>query len=276
LSPVSRLRRPKLGQHFLADPRYRRRIAEAIPLSADDLVIEIGPGKGAMTGLLAERARRVVAVEVDAALVERLKQNVLGDPRIEVLRADILATDLGEICRRYDAEKCFVFGNLPYYITSPILHHLFNSRGAIRALALVVQREVAERISAPPGTRAYSYLSVLAQLWSRPRVLLQIPRGAFSPAPKVQSALVEFRVASAFPSWSSNEHERFLRFVKACFAQKRKSLLNNLGGIYSRSRVEQALAEPSERVPRSRPSTLRAEQLTLQEFAALFEHLDKG
>src|SRR5690348_6540849 len=107
-------RRPKLGQHFLADPRYRRRIAEAIALSADDLVIEIGPGRGAMTGLLAERARHVVAVELDAALAERLKSRMEGDPRIEVLQGDILSTDLGEICRRCGAEKCYVFGNLPY------------------------------------------------------------------------------------------------------------------------------------------------------------------
>ena len=135
-------RRPKLGQHFLADPRYRRRIAEAISIGADDLVIEIGPGRGAMTGLLAERARRVVAVEIDRALAEQLKSRMDGDPRIEVLQGDILTTDLEEICRRYRTEKCYVFGNLPYYITSPILHRLFDSRDAIRAMARPLYAEV--------------------------------------------------------------------------------------------------------------------------------------
>ena len=266
-------RRPKLGQHFLADPRYRRRIAEAISVGADDLVIEIGPGRGAMTGLLAERARRVVAVELDAALAVELKSRIEGDARIEVLQGDILTTDLEEICRRYRTEKCYVFGNLPYYITSPILHRLFDSRAAIRAMALVVQREVAERITGAPGTRAYGYLSVLTALSSRPQALLQVPRGAFAPPPKVQSTLVEFLVTSRFPEWDCHTRERFLEFVKACFAQKRKSLLNNLGGTYPRGRVEQALAEATERLPRSLPSRLRAEQLRLEEFAALFDRL---
>ena len=106
MSPTDR--RPKLGQHFLADPRYRRRIAEAISVGADDLVIEIGPGWGAMTGLLAERARHVVAVEIDRALAEQLKSRMEGDPRIEVLQGDILSTDLEAICRRYSAEQCYV------------------------------------------------------------------------------------------------------------------------------------------------------------------------
>ena len=266
-------RRPKLGQHCLADPRYRRRIAEAISVGADDLVIEIGPGRGAMTGLLAERARRVVAVELDAALAVELKSRMEGDPRIEVLQGDILSTDLEEICRRYTTDKCYVFGNLPYYITSPILHHLFNSRTVIRAMGLVVQREVAERITGAPGTRDYGYLSVLTALSSRPQALLQIPRGAFAPPPKVRSTLVEFLVTSRFPEWDCHTRERFLEFVKACFAQKRKSLLNNLGGIYPRGRVEQALAEAAEKRPRPLPSRLRAEQLTLEEFIALFNRL---
>src|SRR5439155_21660470 len=154
-----------------------------------------------------------------------------------------------------------------------ILTRLFNSRTAVRAMALVVQREVAERPTGAPGTRAYGYLSVLTALSSRPQALLQVPPGAFAPPPKVQSTLVDFLVASRFPEWDCHTRERFLEFVKACFAQKRKSLLNNLGGIYRRRRVEQALAEATERLLRSLPSRLRAEQLTLEGCAALFDRL---
>ena len=273
---MSRPRKPKLGQHFLTDTRYGRRIAEAIPLSTDDLVVEIGPGRGALTKLLAERAHRVVAVELDPALAEQLERSVRDDPRIEVLQADILSTDLEEICGRNRVEKCFVFGNLPYYITSPILRHLFDFRAAIRAMALVVEREVAERITASPGSRAYGYLSVLTQLYSQPRTLITIPAGAFSPPPKVQSALVSFDMTPRFPDWSRQESERFLDFAKGCFASKRKTLVNNLSRTYPREQIEQGLAEDTRARPRSSPSRLRAEQLALEELAALFRRLAVG
>ncbi len=136
-------RRPKLGQHFLADVRYRSRIVQALGLRPDDLVIEIGPGHGAITPLVAAQARQVAAVELDPALAAELQQKFQQEPRVEVINADILATDLAAICRRFQARECFVFGNLPYYITSPILHHLLEFAGSIRAMGLLVQREVA-------------------------------------------------------------------------------------------------------------------------------------
>ena len=276
-------RRPKLGQHFLTDPRYRRRIVQALDIRPHDLVIEIGPGHGAMTELLAERAQQVAAIELDADLARNLKEKLQGRPRIEIIRADILSTDLAAICRRHRAEKCFVFGNLPYYITSPILHHLFTFWTWIRAMGLLVQREVAERITAAPGSRAYGYLSVLSQFYSEPRVVLGVPPGAFSPAPKVHSALVEFRMKSpdkieeGFPTapgqaglteiLHAQDEGKFLDFVKRCFAQKRKNLLNNLAAAYSRQRVEQELARLA------LPSSIRAEQMTLEQLAALFRRL---
>jgi 16S rRNA (adenine1518-N6/adenine1519-N6)-dimethyltransferase len=274
---VSPARRPKLGQHFLASASYRRRIAEVLDLRPDDLVIEIGAGRGAMTELLAERARRVVAIELDAVLAANLREKLKATPQIEVLQSDILTTDLAALCRAHQAEKCFVFGNLPYYITSPILHRLFAFWTCIRAMGLLVQREVAERLTAIPGTRAYSYLSVVTQLYSEPRIVLSVPPGAFVPAPKVQSALVSLRMRSQLPeslrdatppSEPSTEQEtRFLGFVKRCFAQKRKNLLNNLAGTHSRERIEQALAGLD------LPSTARAEQLTLEQFAGLFHNV---
>jgi 16S rRNA (adenine1518-N6/adenine1519-N6)-dimethyltransferase len=260
-------RRRKLGQHFLTDTRYRRRILERLRLRPDDLAVEIGAGRGAMTGLLAERCGRVVAIEVDPALAQQLQQAFQAEPRVEILQADILATDLSAVCRRHRSKWCFVFGNLPYYITSPIVHHLFAYRAWIRAMSLLVQREVAERLTAAPGTRAYGFLSVLAQAHSRPRVALGVPPGAFSPPPQVHSALVDFQMSPKFPEWSEKELTNFLDFAKRCFAQKRKMLVNNLAGIYLRARLESELAALA------LPPSVRAEQLTVEQLAGLFRRL---
>jgi 16S rRNA (adenine1518-N6/adenine1519-N6)-dimethyltransferase len=263
---VPKSRRPKFGQHFLTDLRYRRRIVAALDLHSSDVVVEIGAGGGAMTELLAERARQVVAIELDPALAENLSQK-LASEQISILQGDILSTDLAALCRRERTEKCFVFGNLPYYITSPIIHRLFDFRIYIRGMALLVQREVAARLTAVPGTRAYGYLSVLAQLYSRPRTLFSVPPGAFLPPPKVYSALVDFQMGPKFPHWSSKDQQDYLKFVKRCFAQKRKNLLNNLAGIYTRARVERELTALS------LPSTARAEQLTVEQLASLHRRL---
>ncbi len=268
---MSRLRRPKLGQHFLVDAGYRQRIAAALDLRPEDLVVEIGPGRGAMTQLLAERARRVVTIELDRALAEQLQHRLTAGSRIEVVQADILTVDLAGLCRRHGTERCFVFGNLPYYITSPIIHRLFTFRDCIRAVALLAQREVAERLGAAPGTRDYGYLSVLTQLFWYPRIVLRVPPGAFSPPPKVQSALVEFRMREASggePLLPRGEVGRFLQFVKQCFEQKRKNILNNLGGLYSRARVELELNRLS------LAHSVRAEQLTLEELVRLYRGIE--
>src|SRR3974390_1427904 len=135
-------------------------------LRPEDLVVEIGPGRGAITELLAERARHVVAVELDTVLAEQLRKKLGTGLPIEVLQADILTLDLADLCRRHGTERCFVFGNLPYYITSPIIHRLFLFHDRIRAMALLVQHEVAERLVAGPGARAYGYLTVLTQFFS--------------------------------------------------------------------------------------------------------------
>jgi 16S rRNA (adenine1518-N6/adenine1519-N6)-dimethyltransferase len=262
-------RRPKLGQHFLASEGYRRRIATALPLRADDLIIEVGPGRGAMTGILAERAGHLVAIELDARLAAELKEKYKGKKRIEIVERDILATDIAAICRERRAENCFVFGNLPYYITSPIIHHLVDAAGVIHGMALLVQREVAERITARPGSRDYGYLSVLVQLQSNPRITMRVPPGAFSPPPKVHSALVEFVMSPKFPKWKAPERAGFLEFVQLCFAKKRKNLMNNLGQTFGKERVRAAL--DAMRLSAS----ARAEELTIEQFAALREELKK-
>jgi 16S rRNA (adenine1518-N6/adenine1519-N6)-dimethyltransferase len=253
--------RPSLGQHFLASAGYRRRIVQALPLRADDLVVEIGPGRGAMTGLLAERAARVVAIEVDRGLAESLGETLKGKTGVEIVHADILATDLAAICGRHGRDQCFVFGNLPYYITSPIIHHVFQYASSIRAMAFLVQREVAERITARPGSRFYGYLSVLVSLHAEPRVVLRVPPGAFSPPPKVQSVLVSFSMRRKFREWSPDQGARLLEFVKLCFGHKRKNLLNNLASTYGRDSVAEALSALGVSL------TSRAEELGIEQFA---------
>jgi 16S rRNA (adenine1518-N6/adenine1519-N6)-dimethyltransferase len=261
---------PKLGQHFLHDPRYRARILEALPLEAGDLVFEIGPGRGAMTALLAERVRKVIAIEIDRALAQGLQEDFREESRVEIILADVLHVDFAALCRQEGIAQGFVFGNLPYYITSPILHHLFAQRDSIRAMGLLMQREVAARLTAVPETRDYGYLTIATQIYSQPQIALAVPPGAFSPAPKVQSALVTFRMKAKFDRWPQATCEKFLEFVKRCFAQKRKNLLNNLGGIYPRSRIMQAFEEVD------KPASLRAEQLSLEELAGVFERLTRA
>ncbi len=223
-----------------------------------------------MTGLLAERFQKVVAIEIDSALARKLQEAYAEVPRVAILQADVLTVDFAEMCRQQGVAECSVIGNLPYYITSPILHRLFAYRDCIRAMGLLVQREVAERVTAEPGTRDYGYLTVLAQLYSQPRVVLAVPPGAFSPPPKVHSALVTFQMRPRFPKWTGAQCEEFLEFVKRCFAQKRKTLLNNLALAFSRPQVAQALAGVG------KAQNLRAEQLSVEELAAVFEHLARG
>jgi 16S rRNA (adenine1518-N6/adenine1519-N6)-dimethyltransferase len=260
-------RRPKLGQHFLHDQRFRTRILEALPLEAGEVVFEIGPGRGAMTGLLAGRARKVIAIEIDGVLAQRLQGDFSKESRVEIILADVLRVDFSALCRQEGIAQGFVFGNLPYYITSPILHHLYAQRDSIRAMGLLMQREVAERLTAQPRSHDYGYLSVATQFYSQPLIALPVPPGAFSPAPKVQSALVTFRMKAKFDRWPKATGDEFLEFVKRCFAQKRKNLLNNLAGIYPRARIVQALEEAG------KSANVRAEQLSLEDLTAVFETL---
>jgi 16S rRNA (adenine1518-N6/adenine1519-N6)-dimethyltransferase len=260
-------RRPKLGQHFLQDTHYRKMILDQLRLPADALVIEIGPGRGALTRQLAERVRKVVAIEVDSSLAHRLQEEYSGMAHVIIPQADVLTVDFAEVCREQGASECWVVGNLPYYITSPILQHLFAYRKRIRVMGLLVQQEVAERLTAEPGTRDYGYLTVLAQLYSQPRIVLSVPPGAFSPPPKVHSALVTFPMKPRFPDWTEEDNAKFLEFAKRCFARKRKTLLNNLSESFPRQQVAQALAGVAKN-----PS-VRAEQLSLEELAGVFDGL---
>lgn len=256
----------RLGQHFLGDAAWRARILRALGVRPEDVWLEIGAGHGEMTRGLAKNARRVVAVEVDAPLVQAL-ESLRGEfPHLEVAAGDVLALDLARIIGK---ERFRVYGNLPYYITSPILHWLFEYAGQIESIHIVIQVEVAARLVARPGRRDYGYLSVLTQFYSRPEIVFRIPPGAFRPPPKVASALVAMQLPGERTRLDIRDEAGFLRFVQRCFAQKRKTLANNLRAFASAEAVAAALAR------RGLKPTVRAEEIALEEFASLFAQISK-
>ncbi|HEV2297196.1 MAG TPA: 16S rRNA (adenine(1518)-N(6)/adenine(1519)-N(6))-dimethyltransferase RsmA [Candidatus Acidoferrales bacterium] len=257
--------RQKLGQHFLANPSWRARIAQSLPVALDSTWLEIGAGHGEMTELLARIAHRVIAIETDAALVRRLRERAAAWPNVEIVHADVLSLDLGALI----SERFCAYGNLPYYITSPIIHHLFHSSERIESIHIVVQLEVAARISAHPGRRDYGYLSTLCQYYARPEIVLRIPPGAFRPPPRVSSALVKMSVPGERATLGVEEDASFLKFLQKSFAQKRKTLRNNLRVVYREEQVESAL------FANKLKSNVRAEELSLPQFAGLFELLNK-
>ena len=245
----------RLGQHFLSRKSILDRIAKTACGESTPTVVEIGPGKGALTESLLDRADRVIAIEVDAYLVHYLRQKFrepVEQGRLVLIEGDILKTDLSQWGR------VPIVGNLPYYITSPILERVFSSEGTWERAVFLMQAEVAARLAAEPGGRDRGYLSVLTQLHSTPEVLFEVPRVAFRPPPKVDSAVVLLTPrASPVPDTGA-----FLRFASACFRMKRKTLRNNLAPAYGRERVD-TLEEAG----------LRAEQLSVEQLVALYRKL---
>jgi 16S rRNA (adenine1518-N6/adenine1519-N6)-dimethyltransferase len=224
--------------------------------------IEIGAGHGEMTELLAQHARRVVAIEIDARLLPRLHQVAARLGNVSVVAGDVLALDLTELAA---GERFRIYGNLPYYITSPIVHRLLEHSDRLDAAFLVMQMEVAERLAAEPGHREYAYLSAIVQFYARVEVMLRIPPGAFRPPPKVASALVALRTPGEGPALGITNERGFGEFLKRCFAQKRKMLRNNLRALVDGQSVEEIFREAG-----IGPNA-RAEELTLAQFARLFE-----
>jgi 16S rRNA (adenine1518-N6/adenine1519-N6)-dimethyltransferase len=263
--------RQRMGQHFLGDPGWRKRILETLPRAPDDVWVEIGAGHGEMTQLLAGRGRRVIAIEADAHLAEGLRASQRAHisegadewRRVEVVAGDVLKLDLEKLA----GESFRVYGNLPYYITSPILHHLFDDADQIASIHVVMQFEVAARIVARPGRRTYGYLSCICQFYTHPEIVLRIPPGAFRPPPRVTSALVRMTLPGERTSLGVEDEKRFLEFVGVCFGQKRKTLRNNLRPLASAEHIAEAIVACGLR------SDARAEQLSLSQFAALFAAL---
>jgi 16S rRNA (adenine1518-N6/adenine1519-N6)-dimethyltransferase len=271
--------RQRLGQHFLADAGWREEIARAIRVSEQSITpiprraasdfcwIEIGAGHGEMTEQLASTGAPIYAIELDPHLSTTLKRMAKRFPNLEIISADILEADIAKMA---SGRRVRIYGNLPYYITSPILHHLFASAEIIDEIHVVIQHEVAQRLVAQPGTRDYGYLSVLTQYYSRPEPVLEIPPGAFRPPPEVSSALVTLRFPGERAKLANLDELKFLDFVKLCFSQKRKTLVNNMKSRLKPELVREALAKLNLRVD------ARAEQLSVADLASLFQALPRA
>jgi 16S rRNA (adenine1518-N6/adenine1519-N6)-dimethyltransferase len=242
----------KLGQHFLFKGSILERIARAVCPEREPLVVEIGPGRGALTAKLLERADRVIAIEVDRFLVAHLREKYASEPRLEVIEGDVLAVDLG----RFGAVP--ISGNLPYYITSPILAK--TARLAAPRAVFLIQNEVADRLAAQPGSRDYGFLTVSTRVFADVRKLFEVKPSAFHPPPKVDSAVIELTPTQT--RWVGPDVDDFVRFLGACFHQKRKTIRNNLAGIYG-SEVVSAWPEAG----------LRAEQIPLKTFESMFRRV---
>ena len=260
--------KPKLGQNFLVDSEAIQRIAASIGDLTGRTVVEIGPGRGAITAALATRAARILAVELDPLLAAGLRVEFLLDAtaRVTVIEQDALRFDFAAASAAA-GERLLVVGNLPYGITSQILLKLATSHAALDRAVLMVQREVADRVTAQPGSRDYGLLSVTVQLYGPAQSLFTLPPGAFSPPPDVYSTVFRWRFAPRFDELGVEEAS-FLRFVRTAFAQKRKTLANNLraAGLPPAS-VAAALAEAAI------DPMARAESLPIESFAALWRSL---
>lgn len=261
--------RPKkhLGQNFLYDPSILRRIVEAAEISSDDTVVEIGPGHGRLTALLAGKARKVIAIELDRELYEKLREDTTEYENIELVSGNAL---------RYayeDLPEFKVVANIPYYITTPIIFRLIESRKNLKSMTLTIQKEVANRIAARPDTKDYGVLSIMVQYYAVPELKFIIPKGAFRPVPKVDSAVIHLKIRKS-PPVSIKDEKFFFRVVKTAFTQRRKTLANALKSIMlphvpplSKGGIKEILVHAGID-PQRRPGTL-----SIEEFARLADVL---
>jgi len=271
--------KPKLGQHFLASEPAARRIVEALGDLSQATVLEIGPGRGALTDLLAPSTRRLIAVELDRVLSAQLRMRFNLRPNVEIIEGNILTIEFDTVFGakpgslrgglNFVPEPARVVGNLPYYITSDILLRLFEYNRYFSTIVVMVQKEVADRLAASAGSRDYGLLSATAQLYGRVEKLFTLPPAAFVPPPKVHSSVVRITISPQLERLRVPEAE-FLAFLKLCFAQKRKTLWNNLKTRYHEARLRAALEKTGVR------PAIRAEALPLDRTAALFRALRDG
>ncbi len=252
--------RPKksLGQNFLKDPHYLNKIVDTAQIGPDDQVLEIGPGLGHLTRLLAERAGKVLALELDERLIPRLHQEFSASQHVEVRTGDALVFPYAALPGTWK-----VVANLPYYISTAITQKLLAHHNKFSSLTLMLQKEVADRIASPPGCKEYGFLSVLVQLYTEPRIVFMVPAGAFTPRPEVDSAVINLMIREQI-AVSGQGEDFFLRVVKAAFSQRRKTLRNALKKLdVPGGKMDAVLRETGIDLGR------RAETLTVEEFVRL-------
>ena len=275
-SAGSAKRKPKLGQNFLIDVSAARKIVEALGDVSNRIVIEIGPGRGVLTDVLIPRAKRVIGIELDRVLAAQLRMKYATRPNLEILESDFVTAEFASMVGRRPGplhdlrptqpETVDVIGNLPYYITSDIVLRILELHRHIERAVIMVQREVADRIAAEPGSRDYGLLSATAQLFARVDKLFTLPPGAFSPPPQVHSGVIRLTIAPRMEELQVEE-QIFIAFLKVAFAQKRKTLANNLRSQYDVAAIRSALKTAGVR------PDVRAEALSLEKTAAVFRAL---
>ncbi|MBU1615549.1 16S rRNA (adenine(1518)-N(6)/adenine(1519)-N(6))-dimethyltransferase RsmA [bacterium] len=254
--------RKGLGQNLLIDDDVLEKIVEAASLTKDDIVLEIGPGLGVLTKRLASLASKVIAVEIDSALVGLLGRELRDCKNVEIIEADILKTDLSKLLPP-SSPKLKVVANLPYYITTPVIIHLLEKRDLIESMIIMIQKEVGERIIASPGGKDYGSLSILVQYYAIPELITPVASSSFIPRPKVDSSVIKLKVADA-PRVKVDDEKLFFRVVRGAFGKRRKMLPNALSGAgFDKEKVVDLLNRMG-----LNPKQ-RGETLSIQEFAAL-------
>lgn len=261
-----------LGQNFLINPTVCPRMAQACGGDQSTGVIEIGPGLGVLTWELSQVSKKVAAIELDARLFPVLRETLADCQNVELVEGDVLKLDLKRLIdEKFGGEEVCVCANLPYYITSPVIMRLLESGLPIKAITVMVQKEAAQRICAPPGTRECGAVSVSVWYHAQPELLFQVGRGSFLPPPSVDSAVLRLDLRKAPPVQAEDE-EQFFRVARSAFLQRRKTAANSIAsaGEYGKGQVEQALEAIK------LPKDIRAEKLKLEEFVALANALSKG
>ncbi|WP_274954283.1 MULTISPECIES: 16S rRNA (adenine(1518)-N(6)/adenine(1519)-N(6))-dimethyltransferase RsmA [Anaerostipes] len=262
----------KFGQNFLIDGRVLEKIMDAADITKEDFVLEIGPGIGTMTQYLAERAREVLAVEIDKNLIPILAETLSEYENVDILNADILKTDLNKIAEEKNGgHPIKVVANLPYYITTPIIMGLFESHVPVENVTVMVQKEVADRMQAGPGTKDYGALSLAVQYYAEPYIAANVPPNCFMPRPKVGSAVIRLTKHKTPPVQVKNEKLLF-QLIRASFNQRRKTLQNGIKNFSGFNFSKEEVAEALEQMGVS--PTIRGEALTLEQFAQLSNLLD--
>jgi 16S rRNA (adenine1518-N6/adenine1519-N6)-dimethyltransferase len=255
--------RKGLGQHFLVDRNILNKVVKTAQVGKEDIVLDVGPGLGEMTLALAREAKKVIAIEIDSKLVAILEKKMRDHPNVEVVKSDILKVNFDQFLKK-EGQPIKVVANLPYQISTPLLFRFIESKEVFSTFTLMLQREVAERLAAPPGRKEYGSLSVLTQSFFELSIRFFIKPSAFFPPPKVESAVVQMAWRET-PLVETNDEEWFKRVVKACFGYRRKTLANALK--HSGFTLPESIEPKMERIgidPRRRPETL-----TIQEFAKL-------
>lgn len=264
----------KYGQNFLIDTSVLERIIAAAEISKEDCVLEIGPGIGTMTQYLAEAAGRVIAVEIDKALIPILEETLSPYDNVEVILGDVLKLDVKALLEeKAGGRPVKVVANLPYYITTPIIMGLFESGVPLKSITIMVQKEVAERMQVGPGTKDYGALSLAVQYYAKPEIVANVPPNCFIPRPTVGSAVIRLTRHEKAPVQVEDEKHMFA-LIRASFNQRRKTLANGLSNAGELKLTREQVAQALEKMELS--PTIRGEALTLEQFACLSNLLRTG